>query len=137
MRLTLIFIAFIYSLNTATAQDYFLENNGPYENNIQTPEEFLGYEIGFEHTRHDLIVAYLNYLSNSSEKAKLIKYGETHEGRDLIMLTVSSNNNLNDLEKIKNEHLKYTLPGTRLEVDEDLPIIINLGYGVHGNEPSM
>ena len=111
MRLTLIFIAFIYSLNTATAQDYFLENNGPYENNIQTPEEFLGYEIGFEHTRHDLIVAYLNYLSNSSEKAKLIKYGETHEGRDLIMLTVSSNNNLNNLEKIKNEHLKYTLLG--------------------------
>ena len=39
MRLTLIFIAFIYSLNTATAQDYFLENNGPYVSNIQSPEE--------------------------------------------------------------------------------------------------
>ena len=136
MKKILGLVTLLFCLNTLIAQDYYLENNGPYENNIQTPEEFLGYEIGFEHTRHDLIVAYLNYLSNSSEKAKLIKYGETHEGRDLIMLTVSSNNNLNDLEKIKNEHLKYTLPGTRLEVDEDLPIIINLGYGVHGNEPS-
>ena len=136
MRLTTIFIAFIFSLNTAIAQDYFLENNGPYDNNIQSPEEYLGYEIGFEHTRHDLIVAYLKYLSNVSEKAQLIKYGESHEGRDLIMLTVSSTENLNNLEKIKNEHLKHTVPGTKTKIDNSLPIIVNLGYGVHGNEPS-
>ena len=136
MRLTLIFIAFIYSLNTATAQDYFLENNGPYVSNIQSPEEYLGYEIGFEHTRHDLIVAYLKYLSNVSEKAKIVKYGESHEGRDLIMLTVSSTENLNNLEKIKDEHLKHTEPGVRTKIDSSLPIIVNLGYGVHGNEPS-
>ena len=136
MRLTTIFIAFIFSLNTATAQDYFLENNGPYDNNIQSPEEYLGYEIGFEHTRHDLIVAYLKYLSNVSEKAQLIKYGESHEGRDLNMLTVSSSENLNNLEKIKNEHLKHTVPGTKTKIDNSLPIIVNLGYGVHGNEPS-
>ncbi len=136
MRLTLIFIAFIYSLNTATAQDYFLENNGPYVSNIQSPEEYLGYEIGFEHTRHDLIVAYLKYLSNVSEKAKIVKYGESHEGRDLIMLTVSSSENLNNLEKIKDEHLKHTIPGIKTKIDVSLPIIVNLGYGVHGNEPS-
>ena len=69
MRFTIIFFAFIISLNTITAQDYFLENNGPYENTILTPEQFLGYEIGFDHTRHDLNVAYLKYFSNISEKA--------------------------------------------------------------------
>ena len=136
MRLTMIFLAFIFSLNTASAQDYFLENNGPYENGILTPEQYLGYEIGFEHTRHDLIVAYLKYLSNISEKAKIIKYGESHEGRDLIMLIVSSGENLNNLEKIKTGHLKHTLPGTQTKIDSSLPVIINLGYGVHGNEPS-
>ena len=136
MRFTLIFLAFIFSLNIVSAQDYFLENNGPYDSNIQSPEEYLGYEIGFEHTRHDLIVAYLKYLSNVSEKAKIVKYGESHEGRDLIMLTVSSTKNLNNLEKIKEEHLKHTIPGTKTVIDSGLPIIINLGYGVHGNEPS-
>ena len=136
MRFTLIFIAFIYSLNTATAQDYFLENNGPYDSNIQSPEEFLGYEIGFEHTRHDMIVAYFNYLSNVSEKANLIKYGKSHEGRHLIMLAISSTENLKNLDKIKREHLKYTIPGEKSEVDGTLPVIINLGYSVHGNEPS-
>ena len=136
MRFILLFIAIVFSLNTTKAQDYFLENNGPYESNIQSPEEYLGYEIGFEHTRHDLIVAYLKYLSNISEKAEIIKYGESHEGRDLVMLTVSSAENLNNLKNIKNEHIKYTIPGLKSEVDNNLPIIINLGYGVHGNEPS-
>ena len=66
MRFTLIFFAFIFSLNTALAQDYFLKNNGPYEKAILSPEQYLGYEVGFEHTRHDLIVAYLKYLANVS-----------------------------------------------------------------------
>ena len=105
MRSYFYFLVIILSFNSLNSQDYFLENNGPYIENIQSPEEFLGYDIGFEHTRHDLIVAYLNYLSNVSEKAELIKYGESHEGRDLIMLTVSSIENLSNLEKIKKEHL--------------------------------
>ncbi|MAU49457.1 MAG: zinc carboxypeptidase [Flavobacteriaceae bacterium] len=136
MRFTLIFFAFIISLNSVKAQDYFLENNGPYDNTILSPEQYLGYEIGFEHTRHDLIVAYLKYLANISDKAQIIQYGETHEGRNLIMLTVSSTENLNNLENIKNEHLKYTVPGIKTKIDSSLPIIVNLGYGVHGNEPS-
>ena len=136
MRLILTLTTLLLCLNNLIAQDYFLQNNGPYNENIQSPEEFLGYEIGFEHTRHDLIVSYLNYLSNSSKKAEIIKYGESHEGRDLIMLTVSSTNNLSNLDKIKQEHLKYTVPKSNLEVNKNLPVIINLGYGVHGNEPS-
>ena len=126
----------LFFTNTINSQDYFLENNGPYDSSISSPEEFLGYEIGFEHTRHDLIVAYLNYLSNASSRANLINYGKTHEGRSLVMLTVSSESNLNNIESIRQEHLKYTVPGAQMELNKDLPIIINLGYGVHGNEPS-
>ena len=126
----------LFFTNTVNSQDYFLENNGPYDSSISSPEEFLGYEIGFEHTRHDLIVAYLNYLSNASSRANLINYGKTHEGRSLVMLTVSSESNLNNIESIRQEHLKYTVPGAQMELNKDFPIIINLGYGVHGNEPS-
>ena len=136
MRYILIFTLLFFCFNNTKAQDYYLENNGPYSETIQSPQEFLGYEIGFEHTRHDLITAYLKYLANASEKAKIIKYGQSHEGRELVMLTVSSVENLNELEKIKNEHLKHTVPGLKTEIDNSLPIIINLGYGVHGNEPS-
>jgi hypothetical protein len=122
--------------NIITSQNYFLENYEPYNNSILSPEEFLGYEIGFQHTRHDQIVSYLTYLSSVSDKADLINYGKTHEGRNLVILTISSKNNLNRLGEIQKEHLKNTIPGVTVTSNEDLPIIINLGYGVHGNEPS-
>ena len=129
-------LVFMLLSNIITSQNYFLEKYEPYNNSILSPEEFLGYEIGFQHTRHDQIVSYLTYLSSVSDKADLIKYGKTHEGRNLVILTISSKNNLNRLGEIQKEHLKNTIPGVTVTSNEDLPIIINLGYGVHGNEPS-
>jgi hypothetical protein len=75
-------------------------------------------------------------LSTVSNKADLINYGKTHEGRNLIILTVTSEGNLNRLDDIQKEHLKNIIPGASVSLNDELPIIINLGYGVHGNEPS-
>ena len=136
MKNLLFTIVIILCCTNSYSQNYFLKNNGPYESNIQSPEEFLGYEIGFQHTRHDLIVSYLTYLSSISQRAELINYGKTHEGRNLVFLSISSENNINNLVEIKKEHLKYTKPGKLIGDDKSLPIIINLGYNVHGNEPS-
>ena len=38
------------------SQDYYYEKYAPFDENIKSPEEFLGYPIGEMHTRHDLIV---------------------------------------------------------------------------------
>ena len=124
-----VLLVFLFT-NSINSQDYFLENNGPYDNSISSPEEFLGYEIGFQHTRHDLIVAYLNYLSNTSPRANLITYGKTHEGRKLVLLCISSEDNLTNIESIRQEHLKYTDPTAEVS-NNSLPIIVNLGYNVH------
>ena len=127
---------FFLLINSITSQNYFLENHEPYNNSILSPEEFVGYEIGFQHTRHDQIVSYLTYLSSVSDNANLIEYGKTHEGRKLVMLCVSSKDNLEDIDSIKKEHLKYINPDIEIKNDNTLPIVINLGYNVHGNEPS-
>jgi len=136
MKKLIYFPIIIISFNFSFAQDYFLENFGPYNENIQSPEEFLGYEIGDQHTRHDLILAYFKYLSSVSERANLINYGKSYEGRTLTLLSISNEENLKNLEEIKTEHLKSTIPGSIKTINENLPIIINLGYGIHGNEPS-
>ena len=34
-------------------QDYFTERYQPFQENIPAPKDFLGYEIGSQHTRHD------------------------------------------------------------------------------------
>ncbi|MAJ32396.1 MAG: zinc carboxypeptidase [Flavobacteriaceae bacterium] len=120
-----------------TAQDYFFGKFHPFSSQIESPESFLGYSIGEFHTRHDLIVYYLKNLDRQSKRAKLIEYGRTHEGRKLVVLAISSEKNLENLEEIHQAHMKRIKPEHQITSDDlDVPLIVNLGYNVHGNEPS-
>ncbi|MCK0177898.1 zinc carboxypeptidase [Flavobacteriaceae bacterium S0862] len=139
MKLTKFVFAIMFStlmVNPALAQDYFFKDKAPFDSNIPTPEEFLGYPIGKQHTRHDQIVAYFYKLAEVSNRAKIEVYGYTHERRKLVMLHVSTPENLNNLESIKSEHLKFVDPNQSPTNYNDVPVFIQLGYNVHGNEPS-
>ena len=117
-------------------QDYFLEKFTPYQAEIPSPETFLGYPVGSQHTRHDQIVNYLKALSTLSDRASFYEYGKTHEGRSLVILTVTTSDNLSNLETIKHDHLKFTDPSLAASNYNEVPVFVNLGYNVHGNEPS-
>ena len=127
---------FMLVANVSLAQDYFFKDKAPFDSNIPSPEEFLGYPIGDQHTRHDMIVAYFQELARISDRAIIEIYGHTHEKRKLVMLTVSTPENLNNLESIKAEHLKFVDPSKSPSNYDELPIFVQLGYNVHGNEPS-
>jgi hypothetical protein len=131
-----ILIISIITVTVASAQDYYFKDKAPFDASIPSPETFLGYAIGERHTRHDQIVAYFNKLSEVSEKASIKIYGETHEFRKLVMLTISSKENLANLERLKKQHLAFTNPNETPTNYNELPIFVQLGYGVHGNEPS-
>ena len=132
----ILFVCLLLSSSLLFSQDYFLKKYHPFNSNIPSPEEFLGYGIGERHTRHDLIVAYLQKLAELSDRASIHEYGRTHEGRKLVILTITTPDNLANLESIKERHLAFTDPGKSSAPDSSLPIFINLGYNVHGNEPS-
>ena len=122
--------------STISAQDYFYQKFQPFNSEIPTPETFLGYGIGEHHTRHDLIVAYLEKLAEVSDRASIAEYGRTHEGRKLVMLTVTAPENLSNLDQLQEDHLAFTDPAKSVSNYSDIPIFINLAYNVHGNEPS-
>ena len=134
LLLNLLFIGSLFS------QDYYFEKYAPFDENIKSPEEFLGYPIGEMQTRHDLIVSYMEYLSNVSDKAQILHYGQTYEKRKLVILAISSSDKIIDLEKIRENHISYLDPEhpnyLKESKPENLPVIINLAYSVHGNEPS-
>jgi hypothetical protein len=115
-------------------QDYFTEQYKPFHEEIQSPNQFLGYEIGSQHTRHDQIVSYLEYLASSSSDAKISYYGKTHEGRKLPLLAIGTQETLSNMKEIQKAHVDFAL-GT-LSEEPDIPLVVNLGYNVHGNEPS-
>ena len=132
--INLLFLSSLYS------QDYYFSNYAPFDDSIMSPEQFLGYPVGEMHTRHDLIVSYMEYLSENSEKAQIYHYGKTYEGRKLVILAVSTPDKILDIENIRDTHLSYIHtdhPNYKNESKPDnFPVIINLAYNVHGNEPS-
>lgn len=131
-----IFLLALFLSATCFAQDYFYQKFQPFKASIPTPQDFLGYGIGEHHTRHDLIVAYFSKLAELSDRATLYEYGRTHEGRKLIILTISSEENVANLDGIKKQHLAFTDVNSNAKNYNNVPIFINLGYNVHGNEPS-
>ena len=118
------------------SQDYFYGKQGPFDESIPSPEQFLGYSIGEYHTRHDRVVAYLQKLAELSDKATLTIYGKTHEKRDLVILNISNANTIKNLESIRQKHLELVDLTKPLPDVSKLPVFINLAFNVHGNEPS-
>lgn len=131
-----LFLVALCISGTLSAQDYFFEKFKPFNANVPSPEQFLGYGIGEHHTRHDLIVAYLTKLAEVSNRASIYEYGRTHEGRKLVMLTITTPENLKNLDNLKQQHLAFTDPGKSVSNYDEVPVFINLAYNVHGNEPS-
>ena len=118
------------------SQDYFYGKQGPFDEKIPSPSAYLGYAIGEYHTRHDRVVAYFNTLASLSEKATLTVYGHTHEKRELVLLNISSANNIQNLESLRKQHLELVDVEKPLPDVSKMPVFINLAYNVHGNEPS-
>ena len=132
----LLFGCMFWSQTTILAQDYYYKAFKPFDKSIPTPEEFLGYPIGEFHTRHDLVVAYMYTLAELSDKAEVSVYGKTYENRKLLMLQIGSSSNLKNLEAIRRKHIEVVDPNIAVSDFGNLPLFVNLGYGVHGNEPS-
>ena len=129
-------IGLLFCSASLFAQDYFYEKYHPFNSAIPSPEEYLGYGIGDHHTRHDRIVGYLEALAAASDRASIYEYGRTHEGRRLVILTITTPENLENLDAIKQQHLAFTDPSQSPSNYNDVPVFVNLGYNVHGNEPS-
>ena len=116
---------------------YYLPGGLSYNPNIPTPKEVLGYHPGEWHASHDQLLYYMREVSAASDRMIMQEIGRTYEGRPLVQLTISSPENLANLDQIKADHKKLTDPNSSSSLNtDDMPIVIWLGYSVHGNEAS-
>lgn len=100
---------------------------------LQSPAEFLGYELGAQFTPHYRVVEYFRHVAENSEYVKLHQYGTTNENRPLLAAFVGSEDNLASLENIRANNMRLTglEPGG---ATGSQPAIVWLSYNVHGNE---
>ena len=115
---------------------YFFPQGGDFDPAIPTPQQFLGYEIGSRYTRHDQLVAYFNELARHSDKIKVEQIGTSYEGRPLLIATVTSAQNQQQLETLRRQHVTLADPAQPLSAAGNSPVVVWLGYSVHGNETS-
>ncbi|MGC9470749.1 MAG: M14 family zinc carboxypeptidase [Bacteroidales bacterium] len=117
--------------------DYYLPANGPYNSDITTPEEFLGYLPGEFHASHDQLVRYMETIAAESDRAVMQEYARSHELRPLVQLIFTAPQNIPRLEEMRKKHLANMDPTNTSKLSpEEVPLVIRLGYGVHGNESS-
>ncbi|MDR3219517.1 MAG: peptidase M14 [Dysgonamonadaceae bacterium] len=117
---------------------YFIPE-GDYKLNakIPQPKSVIGFEIGQQHVDWNNVLDYMQVLDEASDRVSLKQFGRTNQFRPFIQLTITSPQNQQNLDKIRSEHLKLTDTKQSPELDTGkMPVVVNLMYTIHGNEPS-
>ena len=133
MNNNFLFCIFLLISQLSFAQSaYFKIDETKMNKSIPTPESFLGYGVGSQHTRHEKLVEYFKALDKASDRVTVQTLGRTYEKREQIAAIFTSPANHGRLEEIRVANLKAQASGG----DDKIPLVIELGYNVHGNEPS-
>jgi hypothetical protein len=104
---------------------------------LQSPDQFLGYSLGDKYTPHYKIVNYFQQAALAMPKMmKLEQYGSTNEGRPLLLAFIASEENFAKLEEIRKNNLRLTGILNDKPAEANSPSIVWLSYNVHGNETS-
>lgn len=108
-----------------------------YNPKITSPEKFLGFQVGEWHVTHDKLVEYMELLSEESDRITIETYAYSHEKRALKLLHISTPENLQNIDNIRENHLKLTDSKISKSLNiNDMPLVLYQGYSIHGNESS-
>lgn len=133
--LFLLILLFSVFVGAQEKLDYFLPGDIRYDKNIPTPEEFFNQQVGQWHLTHDQVLYYMKEIARVSGRAVLQEYARSYENRPLVHLIFTSEENQKRLGELKEFHQKFSEPEQNIPA-ERVPLVVNLGYGVHGNESS-
>lgn len=141
MRYLILMLCLVTSLHAASQENeldlsYYLPQDMTYSEDIPKPQEVLGYIPGEWHVTHDQLLNYMRELAEASPRITIEDRGTTYEDRALILLTITSEENHQNLEEIRENHVALTREGASSLDTKNMPIVVNQGFSIHGNEPS-
>ena len=140
-RLPFVLLLVVALTLPASAEElsYYLPDAGDpaaYDPDVPAPSAVLGYEVGEWHVRPDQLNAYMRAVAASSPRVTVSVQGRTHEQRPQPLLTITSPRNHARLDEIREVRRGLVDPRRPAPELDDLPVVIWLGYSIHGNEPS-
>lgn len=132
---TLLILLFALMSVSQENMDYFLPNEVNYNQNIPTPEQFFGQKMGEWHLTHDQILNYMKEVDRLSDRVIIQEYARSYENRPLVHVIFTSEDNQAKLNELKALHVKHANPEENI-AETDVPMVVILGYSIHGNESS-
>jgi hypothetical protein len=140
MKKLLVISLTLVSLSNGWSQvnlNYYLPSKTQYNPAIPTPQSVIGHEVGEWHITHDRLVNYMMALDKASDRILLEVIGQTHENRPVIVLTITSPRNHQNIDQIRSQHVQLTDPTKSSSLDvKDMPAVFYMGHSIHGNEAS-
>ncbi|MEM1324608.1 MAG: M14 family zinc carboxypeptidase [Bacteroidota bacterium] len=108
-----------------------------YDEDVTSPAEYLGYQVGKWHLTHDQQYGYLRELARTSDRVQLVEYARSYEERPLIYLIITGEENQQNIDELKAQHVQLAdADNSRSLNTADMPVVTYQGYNIHGNEPS-
>ncbi len=136
----LLFFITILTSSVVWAQvdlSYYFPPNISLNPAIPTPQSVIGHQVGEWHITHDRLVNYMMALDKASDRISLEVIGQTHEMRSILLLTITSPKNHQNLEAIRAEHALLSDPQKSGNVNiKNMPAVFYIGHSIHGNEAS-
>lgn len=124
-------------LTSQSLNFYLPQEVKTFKQTTTSPKSYFGFEVGEQLLTYDQIVSYFRLLATESNRVKIIENGYTYERKPIVFLVVSSEENIQNLEKIRTEHLQLSIPEESQKLDlNKMPIVNWMGYSIHGNEAS-
>jgi len=107
-------------------EQYFDQQQFDPSNGVPKPSEIVGFVPGDRHLHPLQLYKYYEALAAASDRVSIIENGTSHEGWPLMLVVVSSADNIRNLDSIREAHL----------AGESDKLILWQGFSVHGNEAS-
>lgn len=125
----------------ATAQHSYARPGATFDPRVPTPAQILGYELGSRFTSHKHMMRYVERIAAVSKRVKVDTVARSFEGREMLVITVTSEANQARLADIQKDAQRIADPRGAAAGDIDaaikrLPSVVWLAHSVHGGEAS-
>jgi hypothetical protein len=135
--------AFAAALSAAPAhaQHSYAAPGATFDARVPTPAQILGYELGSRFTSHRAMMRYVERIAAASKRVKVDTVARSFEGREMLVIAVTSEANQTRLADIQKDAQRIADPrgASAAEIDaaiKRLPSVVWLAHSVHGGEAS-
>ncbi len=141
MVMKALLLAFLLAVPSVVRAQHAFNPDGPFDSAVPTPASVLGYSVGERFTPHALLMRYLERVAATSRRVRLDTVATTFEGREVMLVVVTSEANQGRLEAIRHDAGLVANPvgapeGEVAAAAARLPAIVWLGFSIHGGEAS-